>query len=188
MSFFTKAALVASAGLAMAAPAENIMARSTFQLNQVSTGKVLKSGPLAMMKTYNKYAAHGAVAPSEVKAAAAAVQSGSAPANPESVCLTSHGVYTADIFADTHSSTTSPTLSRSPLAVRPSTSTSTPEALICTLSNRSNTVAMTHETNAIIQLGLLYRDSEQRVHRPCQVQSVYLRQEAQRPDLGHLLR
>lgn len=84
MPSFTKAALVASAGLAMAAPAENIMGRSTFQLNQVSAGKILKSGPIDMMKTYNKYAKHGAVAPSDVQAAAAAAQSGSAPANPES--------------------------------------------------------------------------------------------------------
>lgn len=88
MPSFTKAALVASAGLAMAAPAENIMGRSTFQLNQVSAGKILKSGPIDMMKTYNKYAKHGAVAPSDVQAAAAAAQSGSAPANPESVSLT----------------------------------------------------------------------------------------------------
>lgn len=84
-SILIAAALVATAGLSAAAPAE-VYQRSTFQIEQVEHGKVLKSGPLAMMKAYNKYAKVGAQAPSDVVAAAAAVQSGSVTANPESVC------------------------------------------------------------------------------------------------------
>lgn len=80
-SFISKAALVASAGMALAAPAE-IAGRSAFELTQVEGPKIFKSGPLAMMKTYNKYAKIGAVAPEKVVSAAAAVQSGSVTANP----------------------------------------------------------------------------------------------------------
>ena len=83
-TFLTTAALVATAGLSAAAPAE-VYQRSTFKIEQVEHGKVLKSGPLAMMKAYNKYAKFGATAPADVKAAAAAVQSGSVSANPEQV-------------------------------------------------------------------------------------------------------
>ncbi|KAK5132526.1 hypothetical protein LTR08_008910 [Meristemomyces frigidus] len=82
-SFITSAALVATAGLAYAVPHE-LVGRSTFSVKQVAAGKVLKSGPLAMMKTYNKYAKIGAVAPANVVSAAAAVQSGQVAANPES--------------------------------------------------------------------------------------------------------
>jgi hypothetical protein len=42
-------------------------------------------GPLQLAKTYGKYAHTGAVAPADVKAAAAAVQQGSVAANPEQV-------------------------------------------------------------------------------------------------------
>jgi len=78
--FLTSAALVASATLSLAAPTE-LIGRDTFRINQVSAGKVFKSGPVAMLKTYRKYAAVGAVAPSAVINAAAAAQSGSVTAN-----------------------------------------------------------------------------------------------------------
>jgi len=79
-------AIVASAAMAYAAPAADVLGRSTFELFQESTGqKVFRSGAIEQMKVYNKYAKHGAVAPSHVvdAAAAAARQSGSVAANPE---------------------------------------------------------------------------------------------------------
>jgi len=78
----TSAALLGFATLSLAAPHE-LVGRSTFQVKQVATGKIFKSGPLAMMRTYNKYAKVGAVAPSQVVHAAAAASSGSVSANPE---------------------------------------------------------------------------------------------------------
>lgn len=76
---FVSAALVASA---LAAPAE-IPSRKSFQITQVPRGQVYKNGPYQMMKAYSKYAKVGAVAPANVQAAAAAVQSGSVTAAPE---------------------------------------------------------------------------------------------------------
>ena len=81
-SFTISAALVATASLALAAPA-NLVGRSTFEVKQVAAGKVFKNGPKQMMKTYQKYARVGAVAPSDVVIAAAAVQSGSVAADPQ---------------------------------------------------------------------------------------------------------
>lgn len=76
----TSAALVATA---LAAPA-NIVGRAAFELKQVEHGKVYKNGPLQLLSAYDKYARVGAVAPSEVKAAAAAAQqTGEVAANPE---------------------------------------------------------------------------------------------------------
>lgn len=100
--------MVASATLTIAAPAAELMGRSTFQLEQVSAGKVFKSGPVAMMKTYNKYANVGAVAPADVVSAAAAVQSGSVTANPEQydesyLCPVSVGGQTLQLDFDTGS-------------------------------------------------------------------------------------
>jgi len=83
-TFATTAALLASAGLAVAAPAE-LVARKTFQLNQVAHGKVFLNGPLQIVQTHQKYAKVGATVPSDAAAAAAAVQSGSVAANPEQV-------------------------------------------------------------------------------------------------------
>ena len=77
--FLTSAALVATA---LAAPA-NMIGRSAFVVNQVEHGKFYKNGPLQLLSTYQKYAKVGAVAPAQVKAAAAAQQSGQVSANPE---------------------------------------------------------------------------------------------------------
>ncbi|EME47325.1 hypothetical protein DOTSEDRAFT_69301 [Dothistroma septosporum NZE10] len=97
------AALVASA---LAAPAE-LVGRSTFQVAQVPAGKVVKNGPISMHKTYQKYAKFGAVAPADVKAAAAA-QQGSVAANPEQydqsyLCPVSVGGKTLNLDFDTGS-------------------------------------------------------------------------------------
>lgn len=81
-SFFTAAALVASASLSLAAPS-NVVGRSAFELKQISVGTVLKNGPQQMLKTYQKFAKAGAVVPSDVLAAAAAQQSGSVTATPQ---------------------------------------------------------------------------------------------------------
>lgn len=104
-TFLASAALVASV---MAAPAE-LVGRSTFEIKQVNTGKVLRpAGPVAMMKTYNKYAKAGAQAPAVVAAAAAALQSGSVAANPEQydssyLCPVSVGGQTLNLDFDTGS-------------------------------------------------------------------------------------
>lgn len=77
--------LVASAGLSIAAPAADIN-KKTFQLQQVQAGQNYLSGPLSLDHAYGKYARLGAVAPADVKAAAAAAaQSGSVSANPQQV-------------------------------------------------------------------------------------------------------
>lgn len=81
-SFFTAAALVASASLSLAAP-RNVVGRSSFEVKQVAAGKVRKNGPLQMLKTYQKFAKVGAVAPADVVAAAAAQQSGTVQADPQ---------------------------------------------------------------------------------------------------------
>lgn len=100
------AALVASAGLSLAAPAE-LVGRSTFQVAQVPKGMVRKNGPIQMHKTYDKYAHVGAVAPAAVKAAAAA-QQGSVAANPEQfdqsyLCPVTVGAKTLNLDFDTGS-------------------------------------------------------------------------------------
>lgn len=79
---FVSAAVVASAGLTLAAPA-GPPTNQHFQITQVPRGQVFKSGPYQMLKTYGKYAKVGAVAPARVQEAAAAVQSGSVSANPQ---------------------------------------------------------------------------------------------------------
>ena len=81
-SFLTTAALVASASLSLAAPA-NLVGRSAFEVKQVARGHKMRSGPLQMLKTYKKYARVGAVAPSEVVSAAAACQTGEVAADPQ---------------------------------------------------------------------------------------------------------
>lgn len=106
-SFITSAALVASASLSYAAPAQ-LIGRSTFQIEQVAAGQVYKSGPIAMMKTYQKYAKVGAVAPSAVVAAAAAAQSGEVAATPEQydesyLCPVTVGSQTLNLDFDTGS-------------------------------------------------------------------------------------
>ena len=71
-SFMTSAAaLVASASLSLAAPA-NIVPRTTIDIKQIAGPMYFRSGPIQMLSTYDKYARVGAVAPSEVIAAAAA--------------------------------------------------------------------------------------------------------------------
>ncbi|KAK5685075.1 hypothetical protein LTS10_003150 [Elasticomyces elasticus] len=106
-TFITSAALVASASVAFAAPAQ-LVGRSTFQVKQVAAGKVYRPGPVAMMQTYNKYAKVGAVAPSVVSNAAAALQSGSVAANPEQydesyLCPVQVGGQTLNLDFDTGS-------------------------------------------------------------------------------------
>nr|AUS76867.1 aspartic proteinase [Leptoxyphium fumago] len=78
--YLSAAALVASAALTAAAPA----AKGDFSIDQVSKGSFYKSGPLAMAKTYSKYAKHGAVMPENVSIAATAASTGSVSASPES--------------------------------------------------------------------------------------------------------
>ena len=106
-TFITSAALVACASLSLAAPTE-LARRTTFKVNQVAAGKVFKSGPIAMLKTYQKYSKAGAVAPSEVVDAAAAAQSGSVTASPEQydesyLCPVSVGGQTLNLDFDTGS-------------------------------------------------------------------------------------
>jgi len=67
-----------------------------------------KSGPLAMMKTYEKYAVVGAQAPTEVVDAAAAAQSGEVTATPEQydqsyLCPVTVGASTLNLDFDTGS-------------------------------------------------------------------------------------
>lgn len=82
-NILVSAALVASATLSLAAPAE-VVGRKAFSVQQKPHGKVLRNGPIQLNKAYQKYAKVGAVAPTEVAAAAAAaVQTGSVRATPE---------------------------------------------------------------------------------------------------------
>ena len=80
--FLTSAALVATASLSLAAPA-NLLRRNGFEVQQVAGPKYFMNGPMQMLSTYNKFAHVGAKAPSEVIAAAAAAQSGEVTASPE---------------------------------------------------------------------------------------------------------
>jgi hypothetical protein len=80
------AALLVGPALALPATVPNT---HSFQVKQVPSGKVYVSGPIQLAKTYGKYAHVGAVVPSDVKAAAAAAQSGSVAANPEDVSYNS---------------------------------------------------------------------------------------------------
>jgi hypothetical protein len=78
--------VAASAAPALALPATTPNTKSAFVVNQEPAGQVLMSGPIQLAKVYGKYAHTGAVAPADVKAAAAAAQSGSVSANPQQVC------------------------------------------------------------------------------------------------------
>lgn len=78
--------VAASAAPALALPATTPNTKSSFVVNQEPAGQVLLSGPIQLAKTYGKYANAGAIAPPDVKAAAAAAQSGSVSANPQQVC------------------------------------------------------------------------------------------------------
>ena len=69
----------------LALPATTFTGPKSFVIKQVPAGQVFVSGPQQLAKTYGKYAHTGAVAPADVKAAAAAVQQGSVAANPEQV-------------------------------------------------------------------------------------------------------
>lgn len=83
------AALAALVSVAAGAPTESIEARSlpagAFQIKQVDNGQQYINGQLEMMKTYNKFADAGAVAPESVRSGAqkAAKQQGSVKATPE---------------------------------------------------------------------------------------------------------
>lgn len=77
--------VAASAAPAFALPATTPNTKTAFVVNQEPAGQVLMSGPIQLAKTYGKYAHTGAVAPADVKAAAAAAQSGSVSANPQQV-------------------------------------------------------------------------------------------------------
>lgn len=87
--FMTSAALAAIVSFAAGAPTELIEARSlpagAFQIKQVSSGQQYINGQLENMKTYDKFASVGAVAPAAVVSAAqkAAKQQGSVTASPE---------------------------------------------------------------------------------------------------------
>lgn len=109
MQYFLGAAALAATAYALPTTNE-LVGRSTFQLDMVSAGQVLKSGPIGMMKTYQKYASIGAVAPADVQnAAAAASQQGSVAANPQQydeayLCPVTVGGTTLNLDFDTGSS------------------------------------------------------------------------------------
>jgi hypothetical protein len=77
--------VAASAAPAFALPATTPNTKSAFVVNQEPAGQVRLNGPIQLAKTYGKYAHTGAVTPPDVKAAAAAAQSGSVSANPQQV-------------------------------------------------------------------------------------------------------
>ena len=77
--------VAASAVPAFALPATTPNTKSAFVVNQEPAGQVLISVPIQLSKFYGNYAHTFAVAPADVKAAAAAVQQGSVAANPEQV-------------------------------------------------------------------------------------------------------
>lgn len=105
----TSAALVATASLSLAAPAA-IIGRTTFEVNQIAHGTYFKNGPQQMKQTYEKFARVGAVAPSNVLAAAAAAQqTGSVAADPQQydqayLCPVTVGDSTLNLDFDTGSS------------------------------------------------------------------------------------
>lgn len=83
-NILVSAALVALASSSLAAPAEEVVGRKTFSVQQRASGKVFKSGPIQLNSAYQKYSKAGAVAPSKVAAAAAAAsQTGTVSASPE---------------------------------------------------------------------------------------------------------
>ena len=102
--------LLALAQAASAAPAKG-QGRHAFEIKQVDAGQVRRTpGPIAKLKTYQKYASAGAQAPAVVikAAAAAAVQTGSVAASPESydssyLCPVSIGGQTLNVNFDTGS-------------------------------------------------------------------------------------
>ena len=102
--------LIALVQAVYAAPAKD-RGKHAFEIKQVNAGQVRRTpGPIAMLKTYQKYASAGAQAPAIVikAAAAAAVQSGSVVANPESydssyLCPVSVGGQTLNVNFDTGS-------------------------------------------------------------------------------------
>ncbi|WPG99461.1 Hypothetical protein R9X50_00227500 [Acrodontium crateriforme] len=105
-SFMTSAALVAGATLSMAAPTERTP--KTFRLNQVSAGKYHKSGPIALLNTYNRYSKHIGPAPAHVVKAAQDAQEGSVAANPQAedeayVCPVTAGSSQLNLDFDTGS-------------------------------------------------------------------------------------
>ena len=100
------AALLVGPSLAMPAAFGNT---KSFQIKQVPAGQTLVSGPIQLAKTYGKYSHIGAVAPADVKAAAASAQSGSVAANPEQydseyLCPVTVGGQTLNLDFDTGSS------------------------------------------------------------------------------------
>lgn len=110
-SFFTKAALVASASLSLAAPATNLQAREGFSVKAVPAGVFRKHGPSQMMKVYKKFAHVGARAPIDVVRAAQddGGQQGSVEADPEQydqayICPVTVGANTLKLDFDTGSS------------------------------------------------------------------------------------
>jgi len=107
-NLFLSAALVASATLSLAAPAD-IPGKKAFSVQQKPHGTVLRNGPIQLNKAYQKYAKVGAVAPTEVAAAAAAAsQTGSVKATPEQydqayLCPVTIGGKTLNLDFDTGS-------------------------------------------------------------------------------------
>ncbi|KAF2461935.1 aspartic peptidase domain-containing protein [Lineolata rhizophorae] len=79
-SVHSLATFLALAGATFAAPTNtHVFSKRSFSINQVARGQRLKSAPLEMRRTYRKY---GKPVPTQVDRAAAAVSTGSAPANP----------------------------------------------------------------------------------------------------------
>lgn len=103
------AALLASATLSLAAPPPQVAGRKAFSIQQKPHGTVLKNGPIQLNKAYQKYAKNGAVAPTDVRvAAAAASQTGSVKATPEQfdqayLCPVTVGGRTLNLDFDTGS-------------------------------------------------------------------------------------
>lgn len=101
------AALLALASVAVASPFANPMSHQMFSVNQHFAGTRLKNGPADLVRAVAKFATTDA--PSNVLAAAAAVQSGSVSAIPESydteyLCPVTVGSQTLMLDFDTGSS------------------------------------------------------------------------------------
>ncbi|KAK5014227.1 hypothetical protein LTR16_010404, partial [Cryomyces antarcticus] len=100
-------ALAALANLSLASPIE-LVGRRTFSVSQVPNGKRIRNGPLAMSKTYAKYAVE---APTDIKVAAAnaaASQQGEVSNAPEAhdqsyLCPVTVGGQTLNLDFDTGS-------------------------------------------------------------------------------------